>query len=135
MLFLSMNYIKKLSRFIIPYKRYGILNIISNIFYALFSTLAMVSLMPMINVLFGEGKKVTVKPEYKGFTDLKEYLESSMNYFITSTSDEFGPQRSLLYMIILIISLFLLKNLFNYLGLYLKFCHFRIPFFQFQSGF
>jgi len=113
-----MNYIKKLSRFIIPYKRYGILNIISNIFYALFSTLAMVSLMPMINVLFGEGKKVTVKPEYKGFTDLKEYLESSMNYFITSTSDEFGPQRSLLYMIILIISLFLLKNLFNYLGLY-----------------
>lgn len=113
-----MNYIKKLSRFIIPYKRYGILNIISNIFYALFSTLAMVSLMPMINVLFGEGKKVTVKPEYKGFTDLKEYLENSMNYFITSTSDEFGPQRSLLYMIILIISLFLLKNLFNYLGLY-----------------
>ncbi len=113
-----MNYIKKLSKFIIPYKRYGILNIIANVFYALFSTLAMVSLMPMINVLFGEGKKVTAKPVYKGFTGLKEYLENSMNYFISSTSDEFGPQRSLLYMIILIISLFLLKNFFNYLGLY-----------------
>ncbi|WP_299526798.1 ABC transporter ATP-binding protein [Winogradskyella sp.] len=113
-----MNYLKKLSRFIIPYKRYGILNIISNVLYAFFSTLAMVSLMPMINVLFGEGKKVSVKPVYSGFTNLKEYLESLMNYFITTTSEQFGPQRSLLYMIILIISLFLLKNFFNYLGLY-----------------
>ncbi|WP_431158596.1 ABC transporter ATP-binding protein [Winogradskyella poriferorum] len=113
-----MDYLKKLGRFIIPYKRYGILNIVANIFYALFSTLAMVSLMPMINVLFGEGKKVTEKPVYEGITSLKDYVENFINYIITSTSQEFGPQRSLLYMIILIISLFLLKNLFNYLGLY-----------------
>lgn len=113
-----MDYLKKLSRFLIPYKRYGVLNIIANIFYALFSTLAMVSLMPMINVLFGEGKKVTIKPAYTGLTDLKDYLENYINYIITSTSETHGPQRSLLYMIVLIISLFLLKNLFNYLGLY-----------------
>lgn len=113
-----MDYIKKLSRFIIPYKRYGILNIISNIFYALFSTLAMISLMPMINVLFGEGKKVTEKPIYEGIKNIKSYAEDSINYIITTTSEQYGAQRSLLYMIILIISLFLLKNLFNYLGLY-----------------
>jgi len=113
-----MDYLKKLSRFIVPYKRYGILNIIANIFYALFSTLAMISLMPMINVLFGEDKKVTQEPIYNSITDLKDYLENSINYFITSTSEQYGPQRSLLYMIVLIISLFLLKNLFNYLGLY-----------------
>ena len=113
-----MDYIKKLSRFIIPYKRYGILNIISNIFYALFSTLAMISLMPMINVLFGEGKKVTEKPIYEGIRNIKSYAEDSINYIITTTSEQYGAQRSLLYMIILIISLFLLKNLFNYLGLY-----------------
>jgi subfamily B ATP-binding cassette protein MsbA len=113
-----MDYIKKLSRFILPYKRYGILNIISNVFYALFSTLAMVSLMPMINVLFGEGEKVTEKPVYNGISELKDYAENSINYIITTTSEQYGPQRSLLYMIVLIISLFLLKNLFNYLGLY-----------------
>lgn len=113
-----MDYIKKLARFIVPYKRYGILNIISNIFYALFSTLAMVSLMPMINVLFGEGKKVTEKPIYEGIRNLKDYVENFINYIITSTSEQFGAQRSLLYMIVLIIILFLLKNLFNYLGLY-----------------
>ncbi|MGB3608642.1 ABC transporter ATP-binding protein [Psychroserpens sp.] len=113
-----MNYIKKLSRFIIPYKRYAILNIIANVFYALFSTLAMISLMPMINVLFGEGEKVTVKPIYTGISEIKDYTESYMNYVITQSSELHGPQRSLLYMITLIISLFLLKNLFNYIGLY-----------------
>ncbi|MGC1473932.1 MAG: ABC transporter ATP-binding protein [Psychroserpens sp.] len=113
-----MNYIKKLYRFIIPYKRYAILNIIANVFYALFSTLAMISLMPMINVLFGEGEKVTVKPIYTGISEIKDYTESYMNYVITQSSELHGPQRSLLYMITLIISLFLLKNLFNYIGLY-----------------
>jgi subfamily B ATP-binding cassette protein MsbA len=113
-----MDYIKKLSKFIVPYKRYAILNIICNVFYALFSTLAMLSLMPMINVLFGESEKVYEKPIYKGLGELKDYAENSLNYFVTNTTDVHGPQRALLYMIILIISLFLLKNLFNYLALF-----------------
>ncbi|TXE20030.1 ABC transporter ATP-binding protein [Psychroserpens burtonensis] len=113
-----MDYIKKLSKFIVPYKRYAILNIICNVFYALFSTLAMLSLMPMINVLFGESEKVYKKPIYKGLEELKDYAENSLNYFVTTTTDVHGPQRALLYMIILIISLFLLKNLFNYLALF-----------------
>ncbi|MFT5848015.1 MAG: subfamily B ATP-binding cassette protein MsbA [Psychroserpens sp.] len=113
-----MDYIKKLSKFIVPYKRYAILNIICNVFYALFSTLAMLSLMPMINVLFGESEKVCEKPIYKGLGELKDYAENSLNYFVTNTTDVHGPQRALLYMIILIISLFLLKNLFNYLALF-----------------
>lgn len=113
-----MDYLKKLSRFIIPYKKFGILNIIFNVFYALFSTLAMVSLMPMINVLFGENEKIYTKPTYEGFKKLKTYTEDSLNYFITSTTENEGPQQALLYMIVLIVSLFLLKNIFNYLALY-----------------
>ena len=113
-----MEYLKKLSRFIVPYKRYAILNIISNIFYALFSTLAMVSLMPMINVLFGESEKVYAKPVYQGFKKIKSFGEDYLNYLITTTTESDGPQRALLYMIVLIISMFLLKNLFNYLGLF-----------------
>ena len=113
-----MDYLKKLSHFITPYKRYAILNISSNVLYALFSTLAMVSLMPMVNVLFSEGKKVYEKPVYQGIKKIKPYLEDSLNYLITTTTENEGPQQALLYMIIIIISLFLLKNLFNYLGLY-----------------
>ena len=113
-----MEYLKKLSRFIVPYKRYGVLNIICNVFYALFSTLAMVSLMPMINVLFGETEKVLSKPEYRGIKHIKTFAEDSLNYLITTSSESYGPQRALLYMIFLIIGLFLLKNIFNYLALY-----------------
>ncbi|WP_299107281.1 ABC transporter ATP-binding protein [uncultured Winogradskyella sp.] len=113
-----MDYIKKLSRFIVPYKRYGYLNIFFNVLYALFSTLAMVSLMPMINVLFGETEKLTIKPVYKGIKELKSFGEDYLNYFVTTTNESDGPQQTLLYMIILIISLFLLKNIFNYLALF-----------------
>lgn len=113
-----MEYLKKLTPYILPYKRYGVLNIIFNVFYALFGTLAMVSLMPMINVLFGEGEKVYVKPVYNGFSNIMNYVKDYMNYAITTTTDLHGPQRALLYLIILVISLFLLKNLFNYLALY-----------------
>lgn len=119
-----MEYIKKLSRFIIPYKKYAYLNIFFNVLYALFSTLGMVSLMPMVNVLFDENIKLSTKPTWNGlnsfedFGNIKPYLEDSLNYFITSISEEFGPQRALMYMITLIISIFLFKNLFNYLALY-----------------
>ena len=113
-----MEYLKKLSHFILPYKRFGALNVLCNIFYALFSTLAMVSLMPMINVLFGEGEKVYTKPVYGGLNSIKPYIEDSMNYFITTTTEAHGSQRALLYMIVIIVSLFLLKNIFNYLALY-----------------
>lgn len=113
-----MEYIKKLAPYIIPYKKYAILNIICNAFYALFSTLAMVSLMPMINVLFGESKKIYQKPTYNGITGLKDFLENYLNYIVTTTSEESGPQQALLYMIVLIISLFLLKNLFSYLAMF-----------------
>lgn len=113
-----MDYIKKLSRFIIPYKRFAILNIICNVFYALFSTLAMLSLMPMINVLFGESEKVYIKPIYGGIRTIKNYSQDYLNYIVTTTTESDGPQRALLYMIVLIITLFLLKNLFNYLALF-----------------
>ncbi|WP_452232001.1 ABC transporter ATP-binding protein [Lacinutrix sp. MEBiC02595] len=113
-----MDYIKKIAPFIIPYKKYGYLNIFFNVLYALFSTLAMVSLMPMINVLFGETKKLYIKPVYKGIRELKSFGEDYLNYFVTITNQNEGAQRTLLYMIILIISLFLLKNIFNYLALF-----------------
>lgn len=113
-----MEYLKKLSSFFIPYKKFAFYNIVCNIMYALFSTLAMVSLMPMINVLFGESKKEYLKPKYSGITNFKDYLENYLNYFVTTTSEESGPQFALMYMILLIVILFLLKNMFSYLAMF-----------------
>jgi subfamily B ATP-binding cassette protein MsbA len=116
-----MDYIKKILKFAIPYKTYAILNIICNIFYALFSTLAMVSLMPMISVLFNEtGAAYTEKPVFLTVSDYfsKDKVVDYFNFFVANKLEVDGPSATLTLMITVIISLFLLKNLFNYLGLY-----------------
>ncbi|SIQ55226.1 ABC transporter ATP-binding protein [Maribacter ulvicola] len=113
-----MNYFKKILRFAKPYKIYAVLNIISNIFYALFSTLAMISLFPMLNVLFKQTEKIYTKPQWNGITDLKDYVTNSLNFYITEQSQYRDSGEVLMIMVGLIITMFLLKNLFNYLAMY-----------------
>jgi len=113
-----MNYFKKIIRYALPYKMYGFLNIISNIFYAIFSVLSFLALIPMLNVLFEKKNLVRIKPEWTGIGDIKAYVEAFMNYQITALSDAKGETNALLYMVGLIIAIFLLKNLFNYAAMF-----------------
>ena len=101
-----------------PYKGYGILNIISNIFYALFGTLAFVSLMPMLKVLFNSSEPINTPPVYNGIVDLGDYIENYINYFITQKVNNEGELKALMFMIFIIIATFLLKNIFGYLALF-----------------
>lgn len=101
-----------------PYKGYGILNIISNIFYALFGTLAFVSLMPMLKVLFNSSEPINTPPVYSGIVNLGDYIENSINYFITQKVNNEGELKALMFMIFIIIGTFLLKNIFGYLALF-----------------
>lgn len=112
-----MNYFKKILKFAGPYKRYAFLNIFFNILYALFSALSFAALIPMLDVLFDKNKQVVVKPSYEGIENLKSYVQDSLNYQLSQISgdDEIGG----LFMVIgLILGLFFLKNLFNYLAMY-----------------
>lgn len=113
-----MNYFKKIIRFAKPYKGYAIGNIIANIFYALFSALSFVALLPMIEVLFDEElKPVTEKPVYTGLSGLKDYFKESMSYYITDIAQD-NISKALLIVIALVIVLFFLKNIANYLALF-----------------
>ncbi|WP_283641914.1 ABC transporter ATP-binding protein [Croceibacter atlanticus] len=113
-----MNYFKKIMRFAIPYKRYAFLNIFFNILYALFSGLAFMSLIPMMQVLFDpEDIKVTEKPVYTGITNIKDYAENSLNYFITNVAGT-DKMQALIIVICLVLGLFILKNLFSYFAMY-----------------
>ena len=112
-----MNYFKKILHFAIPYKKYGILNIFFNILYALFGTLAMVSLFPMLSVLFGQTKKVDIEPVWSGFSNAREYAEQHLNFFITQKAEQ-GVEDVLFFMVALVISMFFLKNVFRYLAMY-----------------
>jgi subfamily B ATP-binding cassette protein MsbA len=108
--------LKKILPFALKYKKNVILNIVFNIFYAFFSTLGMVSIIPTLKVLFKETEQVTVMPVYKGIGFLGKYGEDLLNYYITKLSTERGEEYALLLVVSIVIVIFLLKNIFNYLA-------------------
>jgi subfamily B ATP-binding cassette protein MsbA len=112
------EYIRKIFQYARPYKGYAYLNIVSNIFYALFGTLAFVSLMPMMKVLFENQEPVTQKPVFEGWLEVKDYFQEYSNYFINKQIEAVGVETTLMYLIGLVIATFLLKNLFGYLAMY-----------------
>lgn len=113
-----MKYFKQILMYAKPYKIYGFFNIISNVFYALFGTLAFVSLMPMLKVLFNSSEPINTPPVYNGIAKLGDYVENSINYFITQKVGSEGELSALSFMISIIIGTFLLKNIFGYLAMY-----------------
>ncbi|WJS94960.1 ABC transporter ATP-binding protein/permease [Flavobacterium johnsoniae] len=113
-----MSNFKKIVPFIYPYKKYAFLNIFFNVLYALFSTLSFVSLIPMIQVLFDQTKRNTIKPVYTGISEIQTYAQNSLSYFITTTTDTYGSGHTLGIMVAGIISIFLLKNLCDYLAMF-----------------
>lgn len=113
-----MHYFRKILKYALPYKRFAWLNIISNIFYAFFGSLAFVSLIPMLKVLFEDSDEAATMPEYTGIAELGDYTEQYLNYYINQNTETAGEMNTLLIMIALVITTFLLKNLFGYLALF-----------------
>ncbi len=112
-----MDYLKKIFKYITPYKNYAFLNIFFNVLYALFGTLGMLALLPMLDVLFKQSAPIYVKPKWTSLGGAKDFVLDSFNYFLTKQSQE-SEMNALLIMVAVIISLFLFKNLFRYLALY-----------------
>lgn len=113
-----MSNFKKIIPFVLPYKKYAYLNIFFNILYALFSTLSFISLIPMMQVLFDQTKRNTTEPKFESIFKITNYLENYMSYKITTLTDNHGVQTTLAFMVAIIISIFLLKNLFDYLAMF-----------------
>ena len=109
--------IQQLLPYIKNYKKHVVLNIVFNLLYALFSTLAFVSLIPMLNVLFDKTKKIAKEPVWTGIGGLKDYGNDLLNYKVSSLLDEGNPQIALLVVVALVITTFFLKNLFGYLSM------------------
>ncbi|MDG2432617.1 ABC transporter ATP-binding protein [Flavobacterium sp.] len=113
-----MNNFKRIFSFLVPYKKYAYLNIFFNVLYAFFSTLSFMSLIPMMQVLFDQTKRNTVEPVYTEVWQLKEYVENYISFFITNATDTYGVGYTLSVMVALIITIFLLKNVSDYLAMF-----------------
>ncbi len=101
-----------------PYKYNIIWNVIYNILYALFSTISMLTLFPVLEVLFGKTKKIEKEPIYTGLGNIKQFGSDFLYYKISELTKENSIQVALLFVVLLVITTFLFKNLFNYLASY-----------------
>src|SRR5690606_2470854 len=63
-------------------------------------------------------KEIFTKPDYQTAASLKDYVENYLNYFLTDSIEKHGNFTVLMYMILVIIVIFLLKNMFNYWAMY-----------------
>ena len=111
------NYFNRIFGYAWVFKKYFILNIVSNIFYAFFGTLSMISLFPMLKVLFNQTEQLTTPPLWNGVSDLINYFEDYLNYFVTVKKAE-ASNDVLIFMVGIIVITFLLKNIFNYLSMF-----------------
>ena len=112
-----MNYFGKILKFGLPYKKFAFLNVFFNILYALFSALSYVAMIPMMQILFGTTKQTFEPPVYNEMEGIKSYVEGFFNYKITQYMSE-DSGKALMFVIATIITLFFLKNIFNYLAMF-----------------
>jgi subfamily B ATP-binding cassette protein MsbA len=99
-----------------PYKSHIVWNVIYNILYAFFSTISMLTIFPVLEVLFGKTKVILKEPVYTGIGNLKQFGSDFLYYKISELTKDNGIQVALLFVVLMVITTFLFKNLFNYLA-------------------
>ncbi len=109
--------LKKIIPFALKYKKDIVFNVFYNILYALFSTLSFIALIPMLDVLFKDVEKIVEEPKFTSIWDITNYGNDYLYFYITKLTNESGAQYALLLVVTIIITTFLLKNIFNYLAL------------------
>lgn len=99
-----------------PYKKHIVWNVIYNVLYAFFSTISMLTIFPVLEVLFGKTKVILKEPVYTGIGNLKQFGSDFLYYKISELTKDNGIQVALLFVVLMVITTFLFKNLFNYLA-------------------
>lgn len=112
-----MTYFRKILEFAKPYKRFAVLNIVCNIFYALFSTLSFIALIPVIRILVNPEERVDDLPVWNGWRDAQDYYVDLFNYNVSQRVAE-DEVSALIFICGIVVLLFFLKNLFGYLAAY-----------------
>jgi subfamily B ATP-binding cassette protein MsbA len=76
----------------------------------------MLTIFPVLEVLFGKTKVVLKEPIYTGIGNLKQFGSDLLYYKISELTKDNGIQVALLFVVLMVITTFLFKNLFNYLA-------------------
>ena len=112
-----MSPIRYILRYALPYKGYIALNIVFNILYALFNAASFLALMPMLEVLFGKNKTPVEIPTPENSNSFLEYIFDNFRFQIAAYAQD-DAVKALMLVIGVILTTFLLKNIFNYFAVF-----------------
>ena len=105
----------RILKYIKPYKFFAILNIVSNILSVLFSLVSLTMVIPFLGILFKTQEPVTEAPPLSfNANSIKENFYAIISEKIASK----GEVEALLFICILVLSTFFLRNLFRYSALF-----------------
>ncbi len=106
-----MKNLKKIWKYVKPYKWNAAANIIFNVFQIVFSLSALVLVIPFLNILFNQQEPVTVLPH---FDYSLESIKQIFNYHVSDLIASQGKEHALFFVSIIVIVVILLKNAFLY---------------------
>lgn len=104
-----------LRRFIPPYKNKVARNILFNILHAIFGSLSIAMLIPILNIIFDSQNDIT---ELKPFEFNTTSISDTFSYYITQIKLNYGASTTLLVVGGAAIIATLFKSIFNYLAIY-----------------
>ncbi|SIQ73672.1 ABC transporter ATP-binding protein [Chryseobacterium sp. RU33C] len=114
-----MNEYKKILKFARPHQKYIYGSLFFNILYSVFQIASLGTILPVLGMLFGTIKpeKYKTAPVYSGdLIDFFSFAKDYSNYFIQSLVSEYGSLKVLAWLCIITAFMFLLRNIFRYLG-------------------
>ncbi len=105
----------KILRYVKNYLGYASLNIMFNVLSVIFNIFSLTMIIPFLQLLFDKTKLVYEAPE---LTLKTESITSYFNYTISKIIIDRGEVNALLFISLLVVVLFLLKNLSRYMAMY-----------------
>ncbi len=99
-----------------PYRSSIALHIFFNVLAILFSLISISLVIPVLGLIFGQTEAVTVSPTYDG--NMVGFAKDLLYYEIGVRLETLGQSDALLFVCIVVMIAFFLKNLFSYLASY-----------------
>ncbi len=106
---------RRILHYVKPYWFSILMNIIFNILAIVFSLFSFSMIVPFLNLLFNPGNLVNVKPEFALDTDS---LLETLNFYVSEVIRNYGQANALIFICLLLVVAFFLRNLTTYLALY-----------------
>ncbi len=106
---------RRILHYVKPYWFSVLMNVVFNILAIMFSLFSFSMIVPFLNLLFNPDNLTTVKPDFALDTDT---MLATLDYYVSYIIIQKGQATALIFICILLVVAFFLRNLTTYLALY-----------------